>query len=158
MPPKQNRSPVKAHAASSPRPQPSTVIAQAKFHSGPLPIPQDLDHYEQILEGAANRILLMAEAQISHRIENENRALQADIDIRKDLHVTEASKMRLTFLVQGLGQLLGTTVSITSLGLAAYTAMHGSPWQVTTAFLGLPVVAMINAITGNKKTDSQKKQ
>ena len=47
--------------------------------SGPLPPPEILEKYEQILPGAAERILSMAETQSKHRISLEGRVIDADI-------------------------------------------------------------------------------
>lgn len=38
-----------------------------KSHSGPLPAPEDLAHYEEICPGAADRIISMAEQNMDHR-------------------------------------------------------------------------------------------
>lgn len=47
-------------------------IAVAEYrHSGPIPDPMTLQRYDQIIPGAANRILLMAEEQATHRKEIE---------------------------------------------------------------------------------------
>lgn len=39
------------------------LLAQSKFHRGPLPAPEDLLRYEQICPGAADRIIRMAEKE-----------------------------------------------------------------------------------------------
>jgi uncharacterized membrane protein len=47
------------------------MVSQSKheltIHSGPVPSPEILEHYEQILPGAADRIIKMAETQMHHR-------------------------------------------------------------------------------------------
>ena len=48
----------------------SLVAFQASF-TGPLPHPQILAMYEEVLSGSAERILTMAEAQQAHRIKWE---------------------------------------------------------------------------------------
>jgi hypothetical protein len=47
---------------------------------GPLPNPEILDRYEQILTGAADRIMAMAEDEARHRHEMEKMVLEADIN------------------------------------------------------------------------------
>ncbi len=44
---------------------------------GPLPPPADLQHYEDITPGMADRILSMAENQQKHRIEIENKVINS---------------------------------------------------------------------------------
>ena len=45
-------------------------------YQGPLPIPQHLQQYEQVLPGAAERILAMAESQKEHRQDLERLAVR----------------------------------------------------------------------------------
>jgi uncharacterized membrane protein len=50
-----------------------------QFSSGPIPDPERLAKYNEILPGAANRILTMAENQATHRQKMEWRVITADI-------------------------------------------------------------------------------
>ena len=50
----------------------SGSIQIAQFTSGPLPHPQILAGYEQVLHGAADRILQMAENEQKHQHQREN--------------------------------------------------------------------------------------
>lgn len=43
-------------------------------YSGPLPKPEDLAKYEQVIPGAAERIIKMAEREMQHRHEYETRS------------------------------------------------------------------------------------
>lgn len=43
------------------------LLAQQKYHSGPLPDPEELIRYNAAVPDAANRIIQMAENQASHR-------------------------------------------------------------------------------------------
>ncbi len=47
--------------------------------SGPLPAPADLQRFEQILPGAAERIMCMAEKQAEHRQSLELRVIQSGV-------------------------------------------------------------------------------
>jgi uncharacterized membrane protein len=51
---------------------------QASFQSGPLPVPADLQQYENTLSGAADRILTMAEFQSQHRQIIEKKVISSD--------------------------------------------------------------------------------
>ena len=51
----------------------------AYYHSGPLPAPSILEHYNRISPGAAERIITMAEEQSKHRRNLETRSLTSDI-------------------------------------------------------------------------------
>jgi len=50
-------------------------FAQLAVRSAPLPLPTELEAYEAVLPGAAERILAMAESQAGHRQTMENKAL-----------------------------------------------------------------------------------
>lgn len=54
-----------------------TVIQEIEF-SGPMPPPNILSGYEQILPGAADRILTMTETQSRHRQLMERRMIEAE--------------------------------------------------------------------------------
>ena len=51
----------------------------ANIHSGPLPSPQDLVMYNQIIPDGANRIMCMAEKEQEVRMELERKQLEAHI-------------------------------------------------------------------------------
>ncbi|MXY95518.1 MAG: DUF2335 domain-containing protein [Caldilineaceae bacterium SB0670_bin_27] len=55
----------------------SHVSRQVRFEawSGPLPAPSDFQAYEDVVEGAANRIMKMAEIQLAHRVALEAKTL-----------------------------------------------------------------------------------
>ena len=74
----------------------SHAVQTQVFRQGPLPPPEDLKGYNDVLPGAADRILAMAEGEQKHRHGMEER----DLKYRASL--------------TGLGQILGFT-----LGLAA---------------------------------------
>lgn len=51
--------------------------------SGPLPHPEDLAKYEQVLPGAADRIIRMAEQQAAHRQSLEKAAILSSVTMQK---------------------------------------------------------------------------
>ena len=65
---------------SKPVPQKSnsktTIVAQTSY-SGPLPPASEMEKYEQICQGAADRIIRMAEKQSEHRQNIEDIAVRA---------------------------------------------------------------------------------
>jgi uncharacterized membrane protein len=52
---------------------------KTELYAGPLPPPEILEKFEQILPGSADRILKQAESQTQHRIELEKKVVSADI-------------------------------------------------------------------------------
>lgn len=50
-----------------------SIQVQQEHYSGPLPHPDALARYDEIVPGAAERIIRMAEKEMEHRHENETR-------------------------------------------------------------------------------------
>ena len=56
-----------------------SATAQIQWHQGPLPTPSVLHEYDNVLPGAAERIICMAEEQAKHRQELEKAVIESDI-------------------------------------------------------------------------------
>jgi uncharacterized membrane protein len=70
----------KVNNQQKPKPQhQTTVIAQRKEFSGPLPPPEILEKYNSILPGAAERIFVLLERQSNHRQNLESAVVQSNI-------------------------------------------------------------------------------
>lgn len=59
--------------------QDKSLSAEFQFYRGPLPSPKDLDEYDKIVPGAAERIISMAEEQAKHRQGLEKVVIESDI-------------------------------------------------------------------------------
>ena len=53
---------------------------EASSFQGPLPPPQILNHYDQIVPGSAERIISLWESQVRHRQELEKKAIGSDVN------------------------------------------------------------------------------
>lgn len=84
----------------------SRVVRKASIYSGPLPAPETLAAYEQILPGAADRVIAMAERQSAHRQQLET------------MQVESASKIWLR------GQVFGFILLGSLFGLGFYLILH----------------------------------
>lgn len=78
-------------------------------HRGPLPAPDLLQRYEEILPGAAERILTMAEEQARHRQSLERKVIDGDLS------------------AQRLGLVAGGVVAVALGVVAAVIAIWASP-------------------------------
>lgn len=79
-------------------------LAEFHTHSGPLPSPAVLNQYDQIVPGAAERIISMAEEQMRHRHSLEKKAIESEIaDSRLGLHYG---------LIIGLASVIGGAICI----------------------------------------------
>ncbi|MEK7565052.1 MAG: DUF2335 domain-containing protein [Patescibacteria group bacterium] len=83
-----------------------TEISQS--FSGPLPPPDILRQFDEVVPGAAERIIKMAEDQSTHRRELEKKVIDSDITRSK------------------WGQILGFIIAISGLVVSAIVAVYGS--------------------------------
>lgn len=83
------------------------ISRQVAAFSGPIPPPEFLRGYEDVLRGAADRILAMAERQAAHRQGLENRRLDA-------ANLTERTGQFLAFLIAMLA--IGDGIYLVSIG------------------------------------------
>lgn len=55
----------------------SVAVVMQKSHSGPLPDPETLSHYNEIIPNGAERIMVMAEKQSDHRLAMESKVVNS---------------------------------------------------------------------------------
>lgn len=86
----------------------STVI-QSLGYSGPLPPPSFLKQYDEVVPGAAERIIKMAEEQAAHRRQLERQVISTDN------------------IKSVLGTAFAFIVALVGLGLSFWAAIDGNP-------------------------------
>lgn len=86
------------------------LIHQHSSFSGPLPPPEVLKRFDEIVPGSAERIIKMAEGQFAHRTELERKVIDSDI-----------ARSR-------LGQILGFIIAIVGLTVALIAILYGKQW------------------------------
>lgn len=99
------------------------VIAAQSF-SGPLPPPEMLRKYEELLPGSADRIISIAERQSSHR-----QKLESDVI---------ASSIR----NERLGMTFGFLICILAISGGIFAVMHGKSAEGIAAII-TPLVALV---------------
>ena len=62
---------------------PRMMMQVSRAYSGPLPSPEALEKYNQVLPGAAERILAMAENQGKHRQDIERKVIESNAFVQK---------------------------------------------------------------------------
>lgn len=85
-------------------------VSVRSVRSGPLPAPEELAAYNQIIPQGADRIMKMAEQQTTHRISLENTVVNSQ--------QKQSSR----------GQIFGLIIGLSGLGLATFAAVNGQPW------------------------------
>jgi len=113
------------------------TTASASTHwAGPLPPPEALDRFNQVIPHGAERILKMAEAEQAHRIAYETDALRAQ--------VVEAKR----------GQILGASISLLAVAGALVSVWLGAHWAVSVALVGVPLMGLAKAIVDSRSRQS----
>ena len=97
---------------NSPKPhkENGVVVHQSMMQSfsGPLPPPEILKKFDEVVPGAAERIIKMAEEQSTHRKDLEKKVIESDIARSK------------------WGQVLGFAIAIAGLAASTLIAIYGS--------------------------------
>ncbi|QES93109.1 DUF2335 domain-containing protein [Empedobacter brevis] len=101
-----------------------TVMQSQSVHrSGPLPSPEDLDHYNNIIPDGANRIMQMAEDQLKHRLIIEKSVVSSNNNDSRN------------------GQLFGFILSLICIGSSVYLGINNKEVLAgviaTTTIIGL---------------------
>lgn len=123
----------------------SVTTHNTQVFQGPLPPPEILARFDQIVPGAAERIIRLAETEVAHRQEQERSATQANITAQKrQLDIAEL-QVKLVHGSDRLGQALGFLVSAACLAASVYLGLNGQPW-LAAVLASLPLAAIIRAL------------
>lgn len=134
---------------------PIQVLAQQTAYQGPIPRPDDLERYEGIVPGAAERLISMAEEEARHRRKQESEILQANISAQQRQIDIAEEQTKAVSRSDTLGQLLGAAVSLASIAGCVYLALAGQPW-VAAGLVGLPLAGVIRALRDHPKAGASK--
>ena len=114
-------------------------MEEYKSFNGPLPAPEDFQQYEQVLPGAADRILSMAEKQLSHRT-----------DLEKEI-------VAKNFRQSSTGQYIGASLALLCIAVAFWLGMNGHDWLAgiiaSTTVIGIITVFVLNQRANGEKND-----
>ncbi len=109
-----------------------------EFYSGPVPKPDDLQKYEQIQPGFADRLLKMAEKEQIERFNINNKILSDT----KDVHLIEANNHK-------RGQNYALLSIIIIVVLCGYCVYSGSPNNASAIAIGT-LVAIVGVFISGK--------
>lgn len=108
------------------------VVSQSQFYSGPIPHPALLKQYDDIVYGAAQRILSMAEENQRHRIDLEQKITSSQLSTMKT------------------GQWMAFCLSLLAFGSSAFLAMNGQS-AVAGIFISVTLVSLVAAFIQGRK-------
>lgn len=119
----------------------SSTVAQLVAHtvSGPIPPPEDMERYERIHTGAAERILTMAEKEAEVRHKTMLLAAQAAHD--------DVSSARTETRI---GQFLSFFLTMAAFVVAAYCAKLGAT-KIGVTVAGVTLVSVVSTLVNRKR-------
>lgn len=124
---RKNRPPKSQQAPPPSQKAERTVATAVAQYSGPIPPPNILAGYEEIQPGFADRIVTMAELEVSHRHEMEQRALDSEIETvqqeQKEIRRGQvfAFILGLVTIIAGAGAaIMGAQIAGSLIGISVY--------------------------------------
>jgi uncharacterized membrane protein len=111
-----------------------TLLFQSRRRGGPLPAPADLEHYERICPGAADRILKVMEREQSHRQELTAKIVEMEV------------------INAGRSLPIGGAIALLAVCGATLVGLFGS-WEAAVALVGIPLAAIVRAFVAPKGGD-----
>lgn len=128
-----------------------TAVGAREIFHGPLPPPDSLKQYEQILPGIAERIVAMAEQEQKTRLE----LMRSEAKQKETLlEITNRESQAATKAVVR-GQWLGFSVVVVCVACATVCAFCGMDWWIVCSFLGLLTASLLSVFIPrqSKKAD-----
>lgn len=114
------------------------LIQKASSFSGPIPPPEILKGYNEVLENGAERIIIMAEKQSEHRMQLENHAIKEQLKQSRR------------------GQNFGFTMGIIGLALATILSLTGHE-TVAGIFGGTTIVGLTAVFVIGKRLQQKER-
>ena len=121
------------------QPQDQSVTIQGRQYSGPIPSPEDLGGFEQIIPGAAERILTMAEENGKHQRDMEKEVLS------------------FSFRTVQMGQIFGLIIGILAF-VTCIVALYLGSENTAMTIGGVTITGLVAVfVTGRMKKPSNSK-
>ena len=115
------------------------VLTMSKTHIGPIPDPETLKAYSEIIPNGAERIMIMAEQQASHRMYLEKKVVGGQMN------------------QSNIGQFLAFFIGIAALLTAAYCIVNGH--EIGGSIIGLSgITGLVTAFIQGKKSQNKNLQ
>lgn len=138
----------------------SWTEVRAEFHQGPLPPPEDLRAYDEILSGAAERILSLAE----RNLDLKERQLQGEERMQDQIHSETMAHLVAVHKSEKQGQWMAFILSCVILGLSYRLIVTGATGAMIVGAAGLVsalsglVVAFVTTALGIRRRRSRSEQ
>ena len=127
--------------------------ASATLWSAPIPPPADMREYNDIVQGAAERILGMAERQAAHRVEME----KDNIEIEKTRMELTNTIIKDDSYLSWCGLIFGFVISMTVIGGGIYLIDAGHDWAGA-ILVGINIIGLAGIfVYGSRRTGQRQK-
>ncbi|MBI3903041.1 MAG: DUF2335 domain-containing protein [Nitrosomonadales bacterium] len=144
---------------SQPQVQPINIAAgtQTQVYQGPIPPPEVLRGFDQLVPGTAERLINLAENESTHRRQMEKQAMDANISAQQSQLRIGEYQSKAVFRSDTIGQAAGLVVSLACIAGAVYLGANGH--EVTAGVLAaIPTAAVIRAFFVPKLGDQSRQQ
>ncbi len=113
-------------------------------YQGPIPPPEVLRGFEDVVEGSAKQLIQLAENESIHRRQLESAAMSANIAAQEHQLTISQYQSKAVFRSDTIGQIFGLIVSLACIAGAIYLAINGQQ-TVAIALAAIPTAAVIRA-------------
>lgn len=119
-------------------------------YQGAIPHPDILRGIDELVPGAAARLVKMAEDEALHRRKVEAMTVEANIAAQQQQLLISKQQSKAVFNSDLLGQIAGFIVCFACIAAAVYLGLQGHDW-LAGAIAAIPTAALIKAFILNKK-------
>ena len=127
------------------------IATQTVTHyHGAVPHPDILRGFDDIVPGAAARLIKLAEDESEHRRKLESQSLEANIITQQNQLALGETQQKYVFRSDLVGQVFGLLVCLSSIASAIYLGINGHDW-LAGVIAAIPTAALIKAFALSKK-------
>jgi len=151
-PRKQQNSPVaNAVAAQTAQQQVGMVAAQTtQLYQGPIPHPEVLAKFDDLVPGAAQRLINLAVEESEHRRQMEDMAMTANVSTQSRNVAIAEYQSKAVFRSDTISQILGAVVTTSCVVGAVYLAVNGHE-GIAALLCAVPTGALVQAFFIKRK-------
>lgn len=128
---------------------PQIQHVQQTIHHGPIPHPDILHGFDELVPGTAVRIIDMAESESVHRRDLELRAMESNIATQKKQLEIADYQNRIVHKSDRNGQIAGVLVSLACIAGSVWLAFNGHDW-VAGLLAAIPTAAVIKVFFSHR--------
>jgi uncharacterized membrane protein len=122
---------------------------QQTIHQGPIPHPDILRGFDELVPGTAKRLIDLAESESVHRRDLESRAMASNIESQKKQLELSDFQNRIVHKSDRNGLIAGVMVAMASVFGAVWLSLHDHDW-VAGLLAAIPTAAVIKAFFSHR--------